>query len=280
MYCRQCHYDLRGQTTNRCPECGKAFDPNNPDSFYPQYPSFSQRWGIFIESPIGWRGTVLVLICMYWFGFIILPATTVHSRGYPRPMLQFRRDQVQLESIMGTWLAQQKERESLVSSAFDKQAAIISLPSALSTRTQQDMIRRRGQIQDFSGTAVFCAFTFVPPLALAVLLWPRKMRWVAGLPLALLLLVGLPSLGDRQVIAVLVPGSHAYLDDFVYLQGIDLLHPTGKLAAYGLQSLGQDWRVVAYDDGHAEVVGDPTARSLFEQQGIPYPPPRELEDQN
>jgi hypothetical protein len=31
--CAACGYELRGLTQSRCPECGKAFDPSNQDTF-------------------------------------------------------------------------------------------------------------------------------------------------------------------------------------------------------------------------------------------------------
>lgn len=33
MFCRTCSYDLKSLVTSTCPECGRAFDPNNPRSF-------------------------------------------------------------------------------------------------------------------------------------------------------------------------------------------------------------------------------------------------------
>lgn len=33
MHCQRCSYDLRGLTEQRCPECGRPFDPLNPASF-------------------------------------------------------------------------------------------------------------------------------------------------------------------------------------------------------------------------------------------------------
>jgi uncharacterized OB-fold protein len=36
MYCKSCHYSLENRgslTEDRCPECGRAFDPDDPDSF-------------------------------------------------------------------------------------------------------------------------------------------------------------------------------------------------------------------------------------------------------
>ncbi len=38
IYCLTCRYDLRGLTSNRCPECGRAFDPTLASS-YTRFPS-------------------------------------------------------------------------------------------------------------------------------------------------------------------------------------------------------------------------------------------------
>jgi hypothetical protein len=35
MYCLGCFYDLRGLPENRCPECGRLFDPTNHRTFSP-----------------------------------------------------------------------------------------------------------------------------------------------------------------------------------------------------------------------------------------------------
>ena len=33
MRCKNCHYSLDGLTEKRCPECGREFDPNDPNTF-------------------------------------------------------------------------------------------------------------------------------------------------------------------------------------------------------------------------------------------------------
>lgn len=33
MRCKNCHYSLANLTEHRCPECGNAFDPNDPTTF-------------------------------------------------------------------------------------------------------------------------------------------------------------------------------------------------------------------------------------------------------
>jgi hypothetical protein len=35
MRCLSCHYDLKNLTEHRCPECGRAFRPNDPATFLP-----------------------------------------------------------------------------------------------------------------------------------------------------------------------------------------------------------------------------------------------------
>ena len=32
MRCKTCHYSLSGLSEHRCPECGRAFDPNDPNT--------------------------------------------------------------------------------------------------------------------------------------------------------------------------------------------------------------------------------------------------------
>src|SRR5687767_6979345 len=32
-YCLRCFYDLRGLPENRCPECGRFFDPDDPRTY-------------------------------------------------------------------------------------------------------------------------------------------------------------------------------------------------------------------------------------------------------
>jgi len=35
MYCLGCYYNLRGLTSDRCPECGRFFNPAHPQTFSP-----------------------------------------------------------------------------------------------------------------------------------------------------------------------------------------------------------------------------------------------------
>ena len=36
MHCKSCEYPLEYLTVNRCPECGREFDPDNPWTYGPE----------------------------------------------------------------------------------------------------------------------------------------------------------------------------------------------------------------------------------------------------
>jgi hypothetical protein len=42
--CLSCQYDLRDLPENRCPECGREFDPSDPTTFGPLHPVRAMTW--------------------------------------------------------------------------------------------------------------------------------------------------------------------------------------------------------------------------------------------
>lgn len=46
MYCRSCHYMLVGLPENRCPDCGRLFDPDKPSTFLWHPKQSSQQWWV------------------------------------------------------------------------------------------------------------------------------------------------------------------------------------------------------------------------------------------
>lgn len=50
LYCLHCHYNLKGLTTYRCPECGRGFNPHNPLTFSRR--STPSRWWGKIDSAL------------------------------------------------------------------------------------------------------------------------------------------------------------------------------------------------------------------------------------
>lgn len=65
MYCRQCGYQLAGLSENRCPECGRGFDPADRRSFARSARSWiRRRW----QKRIGWTALVISLVVVAGLG--------------------------------------------------------------------------------------------------------------------------------------------------------------------------------------------------------------------
>src|SRR5258708_9755694 len=59
-FCIGCGYRLIHLTVNRCPECGRAFDPDDPRTMSLGRPLW--RWQRWLLRPLGWRSIALALI--------------------------------------------------------------------------------------------------------------------------------------------------------------------------------------------------------------------------
>jgi len=76
--CLQCGYLLRGLPEMRCPECGRAFDPNDPSTFGPlPGPRWLRRWA---EPPPRWQAYGIIGITFVLFYYYSLPGSL---RSYP-----------------------------------------------------------------------------------------------------------------------------------------------------------------------------------------------------
>jgi len=274
MYCRQCHYDLRSLTINRCPECGEAFDPTISDTFYQEFPSVG--WHLrtalrsFRESCIRNRGQIVFILLLLWgLGILgLLPAFlgTNHNLGLRRS---------NLTGIMTTWAIQLNE-PARTSLAFDKDAARLDMQPSFSSWTEQKQITRRGRIENQARMAPFLFAPLAGLLLIISLLWRGRVRRIVRVLVVLCLLTSLTAIAPKWISEMLVPGTYNFLDDYVCLENVDLRHPKGDIAAYAWRTfIGEGRRMIAFDDGHIEAVEHDRARQLFEQQGIPYPSPRE-----
>ena len=64
ILCKQCGYALKGLTSNVCPECGRQFDPDDPDTM-----RIAPR--VTPAPPFPWKAVLLVAIAICSIG----PAT-------------------------------------------------------------------------------------------------------------------------------------------------------------------------------------------------------------
>ena len=67
MRCLSCQYDLKNLADNRCPECGRAFDPKDANTFeaFPPYTDIVSRitgW-LFVAFAL----YVVVRVCILYF---------------------------------------------------------------------------------------------------------------------------------------------------------------------------------------------------------------------
>lgn len=274
MYCRQCHYDLRALTSKRCPECGKAFNPNSPDSFYPAFPSIS--WHLrnalkdFGRSCIRYRDQIVIVLFPLWvLGVLMfLPAflSTNHNFGLLRS---------NLTGIMTTWAIQLNE-PSRTELAFDKNAARLDMQPSFSPWTEPKQITRRGRIENWARNAPILFAPLAGLLLIVSLLWSGRVRRIVRVLVVLCLLTSLTAIAPTWIGETLVPGTYDFLDDYVCLENIDLQRPKGDIAAYAWRTfIGDGRRMIAFDDGHIETLEDERARLLFREQGIPYPSSQE-----
>jgi len=98
MFCRQCGYNLYGLPENRCPECGKAFDPHDPKTYWRHASSLSRR---------RWANRIVVAL----FALLILCSVAGVSLWYPWHreqaavrMVQYYGGNLQTRTVSPRWL--------------------------------------------------------------------------------------------------------------------------------------------------------------------------------
>ncbi len=274
MYCKTCHYDLRGQETLRCPECGRAFDLDDPKSFL-EHRGRMRRLRISFEKL---RTPLAILLACLWVQWIILgPPRFYRVRdGIGRAPASVR----QLHMITTQRRIWQLDDPAIVD--FDRAAAVRDLPTALSAHSEQARIDRRKRLNAVRRWVLRCA---VPTAVLALLLIPLvrgRKRWVALGVLALCGVLIPASIWASEIADALAPQdpsvkpSHAYLDDYVFIDGIVFTSyldgSSTTISGYERRIFdGQGRRIVAFADGHVRPLAEDRARSLFEANGLEYP---------
>jgi len=279
MYCRACYYDLRGQDTPRCPECGRAFDPGDPGSFL-DHPGRLHRIRIAYKKPRIPCAILLTSVWAIWMLFGTPLLDTPRCVDVRHPLSSHLRG-VAIRRML--WQQQDPPIRD-----FDRAAAIRDWPPLVSAHTLHARSERRKRLGRIRHCVTFYAVpTAIFALLLITLVRCRR-RWLA---LGVLVLCGALVPASHEVFEVadaLIPEdplpapSHAYLDDYVHIDGIQFTSSDDwgntTIAAYDIRSFeGDGRRIVAFANTHVRSLGDDEAKALFEAQGLEYPVHTEAE---
>ncbi|MAE65708.1 MAG: hypothetical protein CMJ18_15675 [Phycisphaeraceae bacterium] len=100
MYCRRCWYPLGEISTRECPECGRAFDPEDPGTWRRR--SRGQWWLATVGRPVAIALLLVGLIAALWTGFAYH-----RDRADKRLLAQLAASNLQYESapLAPSWLA-------------------------------------------------------------------------------------------------------------------------------------------------------------------------------
>lgn len=266
MYCKGCRYSLRGQVESRCPECGRVFDFSDSSTFDAVLPGplkRAHRWTAnrryFVVA-----GLCTITIGIWWLTADKLPLGL--RRIDPRIV-----STVNLKGILTTWIIQQNEDK--FATPFDKSRAMRDMRGYYSTNSEYFA----GRLKSLLGSWTRSGYVFLHLLPLAACLtaiavfwkrWPRR-------TCVLLLIVVLLFVGDAVmsnfVVRTLMPGSQAFLDDYVYLADVDLMAGVQRgntIAAYERKLWPVSGRrVVGFADGHVDRMWDEQLIELLKSQG-------------
>ncbi len=280
MYCRQCHYDLQGLTANRCPECGRIFVAIDESTFYPEFPSIG--WQLRQAPRRFWQGClnnriqVVIYFLIFWgIATVIAPSPSSWS-GDPKLL-----SVVNLKMIMTQWHIQRNKPNAQL--AFDKNAARRDMQPSISPWVDRTAVKLRNLIFRWSRVIPFwCPMVIL--LFLIASFWRGRIRRTALILGVTWLLTSVALLNPRVLSKLILPQTHSFLEDYVYLDTVDIEAPAfggETIAAYDQQSfIGMQRRIIGFADGHVQSLWDERAKPLFEKQGLPYPQPKESENQD
>ncbi|MBU0716861.1 MAG: hypothetical protein KJ749_01325 [Planctomycetes bacterium] len=269
MYCRHCYYDLRGQLTPRCPECGTGFAFDDPSTFLPKSPGILGRGLLALRRRRRWA--ILALLTLLLLASYRIALILPSSSHWVHPTVV---STANLKNILTIWLVQQYKDPQ--QTEFDVDAARQLLRPSLSPWFEWRVTWWRESITRYLKLAPrFIVLTMLYLLVVMIFVGKRMRRGAIGLILALFVVL-LCSIQPAETASWLCPESHALLDDYHYLPGIDITLSGEKahktIVAYDIQSFRRPGRrIIGLADGFVLSMWDDRARPLFEAQGLEYP---------
>ncbi len=277
MFCVQCYYDLSGQETPRCPECGREFDFDDPASYLSESGSRLTNFRIWVhQHPREALATAFYAFFVYsFFAYLLLPDFTPSSMSGRSTCGSFTTWRLaNTRTVMHCWLTFHAEHPP--DAIFTHADAKLMVPPGFSPVTESLTIKTAA-ILSYSANhawvfAVPVLCLLVPGLWLVDKSQKRQVRtFIVAIVLFLILCHFWGGIRDS-----LFRKSLAYVDDITFVTGVDLSRSNPNLrttiALFDGHRSTQLGRIcVAFADGHVEAMPEKKARPLFEAQGIPFP---------
>ena len=270
MYCRSCHYDLRGQVEQRCPECGHVYCPDDPDSYLREIRSPLHIIARQVRRTVTFPPTLLTL------GFVILMSGALvlwpQLSSGSTPSLRWV-SQRNLKSIVTELKILRHDHPN--SGPFDFAQAKNQLPPRLSAWTDQsNLYARFSRTQTFRRHAWWIYALFIYTALMIPLCHRHLRRWRAIPWLATMLFAAVIFAGRNLPVIerIVQPGSEAYINDYIYIEDPrwDVVKPGNatRIVAYEKQSWTSGYRAVAFMEGSVSMLNEHDLRTRLAAQGL------------
>lgn len=260
MFCRSCHYDLRGQEIGRCSECGSGFDPADPATFLVALPTWHEllsRGGQAL-GVISRKTSCVLITIICTAGWCLLPQLT-HCGSGP----YFKMSYDNLDHVITTWRAEVAAGQFPVGLTpdrdthhFERRISPFQHRSYISER--REWVTWIHERICWSGFLILINSLLLAMLARGVV--RRFAYFVAPLAVATFILGALAEpLAERYW-----RGDHAYLSDYIYVpasQWTGTAENDAHPVAWPANPMaGRSW--CAYSDGTVRLLDESHATAL------------------
>lgn len=246
MFCRTCHYDLRGQIDPRCPECGRAFLFDQPNTFLHHVLTWPELLSlVFRFLGLGVLRAVLLLLMIA--SYLAVPSLT-HCGGYVTVAWTSRN----LDAVLKEW---NRQCSGVIDCKLDSETARRQIGRRMSPVADRAQLSARwhweNELQDrpmrFAGPALFGGL-------LGLTFRGRLRRSLILASLSPFVFTAMGCAFSKRLGELRYPGSYAFLDDFVYLEPpfahvTDEWDPNFVLVAYERSGEYRNTRLVGTASG-------------------------------
>lgn len=267
MYCRECHYDLRGQIEPRCPECGCRFDPQDAGTYLLYVPTALQTF-LRVEA-VKTFAKLLAIAVLYSILVVLFVPGLFSSRCGPLSGRQMSRSL--LNSIVHAHLLNAE------SSSEDGILTVEEIRSDLApswySRSVEPRYAFANQWNRRVGDILKWSVLATGPALGAIVFTRRWARKVVIVMASMCALVALFSLISMYIVGgVTRTSSYAFVNDYVLVSNVDWRRwpssPLDGIIAFEKTPWRGLWRVVAKNAWTIRILKESEFRKLLSQQPL------------